>query len=130
MATMMAIIPLSAADNVSLQGDTLIIASDGDTVRLTSSQITKKLGILLDDTIINMTDEVAEPIERDNKSDWRVRMQEVWVEHCRNHRARLHLGHGLPHRAYYAVQLPQAPPQVQDGRESHREERAGEYRWA
>ena len=78
MATMMAIIPLSAADNVSLQGDTLIIASDGDTVRLTSSQITKKLGILLDDTIINMTDEVAEPIERDNRSDWRVRMQEVW----------------------------------------------------
>ena len=78
MATMMAIIPPSAADNVQLQGDTLIIASDGDTVRLTSSQITKKLGVLLDDTIINMTDEVAEPIERDNKSDWRVRMQEVW----------------------------------------------------
>ena len=77
MAAMMAIIPLRA-DNVSLQGDTLIIASDGDTVRLTSSQITKKLGVLLDDTIINMTDEVAEPIERDNKSDWRVRMQEVW----------------------------------------------------
>lgn len=77
MAAMMAIIPLRA-DNVSLQGDTLIIASDGDTVLLTSSQITKKLGVLLDDTIINMTDEVAEPIERDNKSDWRVRMQEVW----------------------------------------------------
>ena len=77
MAAMMAIIPLRA-DNVSLQGDTLIIASDGDTVRLTSSQITKKLGVLLDDTVINMTDEVAEPIERDDKSDWRVRMQEVW----------------------------------------------------
>jgi len=78
MATMMAIIPLSAADNVQLQGDTLIIASDGDTVLLTSSQITKKLGVLLDDTVINMTDEVAEPIERDNENDWRVRMQEVW----------------------------------------------------
>ncbi len=78
MAAMMAIIPLSAADNVQLQGDTLIIASDGDTVLLTSSQITKKLGVLLDDTVINMTDEVAEPIERDNESDWRVRMQEVW----------------------------------------------------
>lgn len=77
MAAMMAIIPLRA-DNVSLQGDTLIIASDGDTVQLTSSQITKKLGVLLDDTVINMTDEVAEPIERDNENDWRVRMQEVW----------------------------------------------------
>lgn len=76
MAAMMAIIPLRA-DNVSLQGDTLIIASDGDTVRLTSSQITKKLGVLLDDTVINMTDEVAEPIERDNENDW-LDMQRIW----------------------------------------------------
>lgn len=83
MATMMAIIPPIAADNVQLQGDTLIIASDGDTVLLTSSQITKKLGVLLDDTLVNMNKEVDQvgsdydplKLERD---DWRVRMQEVW----------------------------------------------------
>lgn len=82
MAAMMAIIPLRA-DNVSLQGDTLIIASDGDTVRLTSSQITKKLSAILDDTLVNMNKEVDQvssdydplKLERD---DWRVRMQEVW----------------------------------------------------
>ena len=89
MATMMAIIPPIAADNVQLQGDTLIIASDGDTVRLTSSQITKKLGVLLDDTLVNMNKEVDhagsdyDPLEPE-RDDWRVRMQEVWSNTAEN----------------------------------------------
>ena len=84
MATMMAIIPPSAADNVQLQGDTLIIARDGDTVRIAAPQITEKLGVLLDDTVINLADnEVAQPQELNDRSDW-VDMQRIWSNTAEN----------------------------------------------
>ena len=60
VAVMMACMPLTAGRLVETRGDTLLIARDGDTVRLNGTQTIKELVGMLDDTIVNLNDESSQ----------------------------------------------------------------------
>lgn len=80
MAVMLAWMPLNAKRAIDVNGDTLIIARDNDTIRIANSRIMEKLGNILDDTVVNISDEVDCDKERD--AGWRVtaiESQQIWA---------------------------------------------------
>lgn len=63
IAALVACMPLSANRLVDVRGDTLILARDGDTVRLNGTQTIKELVGLLDDTLVNINENTDETVD-------------------------------------------------------------------
>lgn len=83
-AVLIASMPMTAGRIVETRGDTLMIARDGDTVRLSGTQTIKELVGMLDDTLININKEVDQDIDdgeviTPGTHQLAIESQEIWA---------------------------------------------------
>ena len=84
VALLLASMTMNSAPIIEKRGDTLMIARDGDTLRLTGTQTIKELTGILDDTIISINDEVGRDIDDGGKispetHQLAIESQEIWA---------------------------------------------------
>lgn len=84
VAAMLACMPMTAGRMIETRGDTLLIARDGDTVRLSGTQTIKDLVGMLDDTLVNINEDPDEDIESHAElpagtRQLAIESQEIWA---------------------------------------------------
>lgn len=83
-AVLIASMPMTAGRLIETRGDTLLIARDGDTVRLNGTQSIKELVGMLDDTIVNINEDPDQTIEdgeviTPGTHQLAIESQEIWA---------------------------------------------------
>lgn len=83
-AVLIASMPMTAGRLIETRGDTLLIARDGDTVRLNGTQSIKELVGMLDDTLVNINEDPDEAVDSGEviPADTRqlaIESQEIWA---------------------------------------------------
>lgn len=83
-AVLIASMPMTAGRLIETRGDTLLIARDGDTVRLNGTQTIKELVGMLDDTLVNINEDPDEAVDSGEvipagTRQLAVDSQEIWA---------------------------------------------------